>query len=107
MRVVSEEPEVFDHRVGRIADFAGDTQRFRLCVGTFEFDALPGFVKFDAIQPAEKIEMPELAAELSVGSTFQPDCLLFRNQIDDGLILGRLQLFAGDCATLVLCGALP
>ena len=63
-----------------------------------------GHLDRDAIQHAVKIVVPERAAIFAVGNGLQADVFLLLDDLDDFLVLDRLQLGVGDL-TLFVFGA--
>ena len=87
------------HRVvGGKADLAGHLQRLRLGLHALELNAVVGLDDVDAVEPAEKVEMPPGAAELAVGHRLQPDLLLLGDDVADQAVLDRAKLVGADLA---------
>ena len=59
-------------------------------------------VQVDALQPAEKIEMPEGAPEFTIGRELHADVFLLLDQLLDLFVLDRLELRGRDLALLAL-----
>ncbi len=100
--MIFEKFEVFQHGVAGEADFSIYADGLRFGVGAFEFDALPGVVHFDAVEPCQKIEVPEFAAELAIGNAAQADRFFFGDEGEDGGVFHLFQGVSGDLAGFVL-----
>src|SRR5262245_64491889 len=83
-------------------DFAHDAQALRLGLHATELNALLGLVDFDAIEHAEKVEMPPGAAEFAVGRKLKPELLLLFDDLFDLAVFDRLELCLRDRALFTL-----
>src|SRR5262249_41679737 len=97
-----EKFEVLEHRMLGEADLADDAQPLRLGLHAAELDALLGLVDFDAVEHAEKVEMPPGAAQLAVGRQLKPEFLLLLDDLFDLAVLDRFELGRRDGALLAL-----
>src|SRR5262249_5088545 len=97
-----EKLEVRQHRMVGKADLAHDAQPLRLGLHAAELDALLGLVNLDAVEHAEKVEVPPGAAELAVGCKLKAELLLFLDDLFDLTVLDRLELGGGDGALFAL-----
>ena len=85
---------------GKRAELAGHAQHHRLGVVALELDLALAEIGLDAIQRAQKIVIPEGAAEFAIGDGLQPDVFL---PLDDGAISRSstaLSCVGGDLALL-------
>src|SRR6516162_7776566 len=98
--VCLQELEMLQHGMVRESELADDPQALRLGLYAAELNALLGFVELDAVEQAEKIEMPPRAAELAVGGKLESGLLLPGDDLLDLAILDRLELGGGDCSLL-------
>ena len=71
------------HRMLREADLAGDADALRLGLHALELDAVIELVELDAIEHAEKIEVPIGAPEFAVGGELEADLLLLLDDLLD------------------------
>src|SRR5262249_37250842 len=59
-----------------------------------------------AVQPGEKIDVPEFAPELAVRNAVQTHCLLLGDHFLDRSVLDSLQLFRADFSSGMACARL-
>src|SRR5262249_43267114 len=90
------------HRMVGKADLAHDAQPLRLGLHTAELDALLGLVNLDAVEHAEKIEVPPGAAELAVARPPKAELFLLLDALLDLPVLDRLELGGADGALFAL-----
>src|SRR5262249_30758169 len=98
--------EMLEHRMVGEPDLAGDADALRLGLHALKLDAVVELVDFDAIEHAEKVEMPERAAKLAIGGKLQPYVLLLLDDPGDLTILDRLQLGTRFSAFLLFAACL-
>src|ERR1035437_7272622 len=94
--------EVLQHRVIGEADFALDPDALHLGLHAMELDAVIELIELDAVEHAEKIEVPPGAAEFAVSGELEPDLLLLLDDLLDLAVLDRLELGRVDLALLAL-----
>ena len=94
--------EVLQHRVIGEADFALDPDALHLGLHAMELDAVIELIEFDAVEHAEKIEVPPGAAEFAVSGELEPNLLLLLDDLLDLAVLDRLELGRVDLAPLAL-----
>ena len=90
------------HRMVGEADLAGDADASRLRLNTLELDAVVEFVELDAVEHAEKIEVPIGSAKFTVGRELEADLFLFRDDLFDLAILDVLELRSAKRALFAL-----
>ena len=79
----------------------------RLRLHAAELDALLGLVNFDAVERAEKLEVPPGAAKLAVGRQLKPQLLLLLDIVLDLAVLDGLELGRSDGALFAFGACLP
>ena len=84
----------------------GDKRVIDLCRLVVERQAVYRRRMADAVEAPHKIEMPCGATELPVGDNAQAGSLLFCDQIEDALVLGRLESVSADLTCLELLARL-
>ncbi len=100
-RMRGEKFEMLEHRVaGERAELAGDPQHHRLRVDALELDLALAEIGFDPGQRAQKIVIPEGAAEFAVGRGLEPDVLLPLDDLFDLAVFDLLERGGGDFAPL-------
>ena len=87
--------------IGKV-DLAGDLDAPRTRLHALELDTVVDFDDLDAVEHAEKIEMPPRAAEFAVGGELQADLLLLLDDLLDLDVFDGFELHVGDLALLVL-----
>src|SRR5262249_31849567 len=97
-----EKLEVRQHRMVGKADLAHDAQPLRLGLHAAGLDALLGLADLDAVEHAEKVEVPPGAAELAVGRKLKAELLLLLDDLFDLAVLDGLELGRGDGALFAL-----
>src|SRR5215831_11327080 len=94
---------MLDHRMRAVGtELADHAQHHRLGLRALEFDLALAQISFDAIELAEKVVVPEGAAELAVGHRSQPHLRLLFDDRGDLAVFDRAQLVSADLATLAL-----
>src|SRR5262249_2878556 len=103
LAVLLHEPEMLEHGVsGKAAELARHPQhhRLRLRPGPLEPDLALALIGLDPVQLAEKVVVPEAAAELAVGDRLEPHMPLLADDLLDLAVLDLLQLLGRDLAFL-------
>src|SRR5215471_18586411 len=92
-----------DHRMRAVgAELTDHAQHHRLGLRALEFDLALAEIGFDAVELAEKVVVPEGAAELAVGDGLQAHLFLLFDDGGDLAVFDRAQLVGADLATLAL-----
>ena len=90
--MLPDKSEVVEHRMsGESAELSRDAQHHGLRIDAFEFDLALAEIGFYARQRAEKIIIPERAAELSVGDGTKTDLFLLSDDGGDFAVLDCFQ----------------
>ena len=97
-----EKFEVLQHRMIGERDLAHDAQALRLGLHATELDPLLGLKNFDAVEHAEKIEVPPGPAEFTVRCELKPELLLLFDHLFDLAVLDRLEIRLRDRALFAL-----